>query len=738
MRSRRLALFLTSTVLASAGTLIGPPAPAGAALAQSQRWVRSAPGGWFAWSSPTIGDINGDGSNDVVVGGQDGRVYAWDANGNVLPGWPATAMASVASSPAIGDLDGDGRNEVVVGAGSLEVANQQGGLMIFNSDGRARCSYKTSLKPDLRSTAVFNAPAIGDIDGDGRKDVVFGSFNHTITVIGSDCKEKGRYDNTDSVWSAPALYDVDRDGAQEIFIGGDATENPNVKGDSHNGGYFRSLRYNGTPTLFERWQRTSVETFQSGASVGDVNNDGRLEVVTGAGAYYCRHKGVCGDSNKVWAFHLDDGTSTPGWPKTATHNTTFLSAPALGDIDGDGRTDVVVGSNHYSGGNPTAGALDAFPGNGGPRRTFPAPSDVEITASPVIADVDGSGTNEVVIGTSGQLYVLDGNLAVKQSGLALGSHGINHKSAAAVGELGPGRWAVVSSGFDSARNGHVYAYDIRAPRATPWPMLQKNARRLGADPTDALPIHCDTGYRLVAADGGIFAFGDASYHGSTGNIRLNQPIVGMAAHKSGKGYWLVARDGGIFSFGEAKFHGSTGNIVLNQPIVGMAAHQSGQGYWFVAADGGMFAFGNAKFHGSTGDIRLNQPIVGMAATPSGNGYWLVARDGGIFAFGDAKFHGSTGDIRLNQPIVGMAAHQSGQGYWFVAADGGIFSFGNAEFHGSTGHLRLNRPVVGMRPTPTGKGYWFVATDGGIFSFGDAQFCGSTGRLRLNFPIVGMD
>jgi hypothetical protein len=48
------------------------------------------------------------------------------------------------------------------------------------------------------------------------------------------------------------------------------------------------------------------------------------------------------------------------------------------------------------------------------------------------------------------------------------------------------------------------------------------------------------------------------FHGSTGGIHLNQPIVGMAATPDGHGYWLVASDGGIFAFGDATFEGSTG------------------------------------------------------------------------------------------------------------------------------------------------------------------------------------
>ena len=73
---------------------------------------------------------------------------------------------------------------------------------------------------------------------------------------------------------------------------------------------------------------------------------------------------------------------------------------------------------------------------------------------------------------------------------------------------------------------------------------------------------------------------------------------GMAATPTGHGYWLVASDGGIFAFGDAAFHGSMGGPPLNEPIVGMAATPTGGGYWLVASDGGIFAFGDAAFHGS--------------------------------------------------------------------------------------------------------------------------------------------
>ncbi len=244
------------------------------------------------------------------------------------------------------------------------------------------------------------------------------------------------------------------------------------------------------------------------------------------------------------------------------------------------------------------------------------------------------------------------------------------------------------------------------------------------------------GYWLVASDGGVFSFGGAGFHGSTGAIHLNKPIVGMATTPDHGGYWLVASDGGVFAFGDARFHGSTGGVHLNRPIVGMAATPDGGGYWLVASDGGVFAFGDARFHGSTGAVHLNKPVVGMAATPDGGGYWLVASDGGVFSFGDATFKGSTGGLVLSAPIVGMAANSVGPGYWLVASDGGVFSFG-PPFEGSAGSLHLVRPIVGMSVTPGGGGYWLVASDGGVFSYGAAAFEGSTGGIALVRPVVGV-
>jgi hypothetical protein len=225
------------------------------------------------------------------------------------------------------------------------------------------------------------------------------------------------------------------------------------------------------------------------------------------------------------------------------------------------------------------------------------------------------------------------------------------------------------------------------------------------------------GYWTVTPAGAVTPHTGAPALGSPAlsNLRLAKPIVGMTATTDGNGYWLVASDGGIFSYGDATFYGSTGSIHLNKPIVGMAATNDGRGYWLVASDGGIFSYGDATFYGSTGSIALNKPVVGMTATTDGNGYWLVASDGGIFSYGDAMFYGSTGSIRLNLPIVGMAPAPDGRGYWLVAFDGGVFTFGDSSFYGSTAGWGVY--AYGMIINPATAGYSVVAANGVAVQFG---------------------
>ena len=252
-----------------------------------------------------------------------------------------------------------------------------------------------------------------------------------------------------------------------------------------------------------------------------------------------------------------------------------------------------------------------------------------------------------------------------------------------------------------------------------------------------LPPAGHQGLVASASDGGVFTFGDATFHGSQVGTRLNAPVAGMASTPDGGGYWLVGSDGGVFSFGDAAFHGGTGGTRLNAPITGMASTPDGRGYWLVGSDGGVFSFGDAAFHGGTGGARLNAPIVGMAATPDGGGYWLVGSDGGVFSFGDATFFGSEAGAHLGAPVVGVATTPDGSGYWLVASDGGVFAFGDATYEGSVPGQGIlhHAPVVGLTATPDGGGYWIVGSDGAVYTYGDATFMGSLAGTRLSGPVT---
>ncbi|MDQ3758017.1 MAG: CAP domain-containing protein, partial [Actinomycetota bacterium] len=130
---------------------------------------------------------------------------------------------------------------------------------------------------------------------------------------------------------------------------------------------------------------------------------------------------------------------------------------------------------------------------------------------------------------------------------------------------GDGRmWVTVD--FVARSQGVAARYSSNTPSSSPV-TVSDAGRRCGqaAAATGTVGTPGTGGYWLTASDGGIFAFGDVKYFGSTGGIPLRQPIVAMAGTPNRDGYWLVARDGGIFNFGSAKFHGSMGGKPLAQP-----------------------------------------------------------------------------------------------------------------------------------------------------------------------------
>jgi len=255
------------------------------------------------------------------------------------------------------------------------------------------------------------------------------------------------------------------------------------------------------------------------------------------------------------------------------------------------------------------------------------------------------------------------------------------------------------------------------------------------------------GYWLVGSDGGIFTFGSAQFYGSTGNLTLQRPVVGMTLTADRGGYWLVASDGGVFSFGDAGFFGSIPGLriapagstgagkELNAPIVGMVPSSDGDGYFMVASDGGVFAFGDAKFEGSCpGMGGCSGAAVAVMPDATGNGYWLVTATGNVYPFGDAKSYGSAGAQSV--PVTSAVRTPTGQGYWILFANGTIDAFGDAanlgDPAGETGGLN---PATAIFATSDGGGYWVSSANGTVFAYGDAPNSGGIAGTKLNGSII---
>lgn len=210
----------------------------------------------------------------------------------------------------------------------------------------------------------------------------------------------------------------------------------------------------------------------------------------------------------------------------------------------------------------------------------------------------------------------------------------------------------------------------------------------------------------------------ATYGGLDGT-KLNKPPIAIASTPSGRGYWLAAQDGGVFNFGDATFHGSAADVHLQQPVVGIVPVSAGAGYVLVAADGGVFTYGEAHFDGSLGHEQLNAPVVGAAATPSGQGYWLVAGDGGVFAFGDARFEGSAAKAGQAARAVGIAA--CGAGYVVARGDGSVVAFGTPQRGDYPGLPAADRLGVRRFVAVSGAGdgtYTLLGSDGSQYHFAE--------------------
>ncbi len=257
-------------------------------------------------SSPVIAQLDDDPwTLEISIGCDNGNLYAWKANGGALPGFPVTLPAAIWSSPAVGNVYGDYRNEIVVGC-------DDGRLRVFNSYGEELWHY--SIGGAVRAT-----PSLADLDGDGRLEIIFAAATAIYVLDGRGEPVKGWPYEEDVTFAGVAVGDVDLDGVPEIAAVARSGESVSkvyifeANGELFSGAWPVQLDAIVTagPAL------GNIKIFDSGLEIAVGSTGGRVYVITAAGSVWTTVPQVLGS---------------------------IESSPIIEDVDGDGHLEIVVAS----------------------------------------------------------------------------------------------------------------------------------------------------------------------------------------------------------------------------------------------------------------------------------------------------------------------------------------------------------------------------------------------------------
>lgn len=450
--------------------------------------------GVVRFGSPVLADLDNDGKKEIIFatsGIYSGGVYTtlpklwvFDNDGTVRAGWPQNLPSAAGSSPAVGDLDGDGFPDIVIGCGTNTDLPQAGGVFAFKRNGILLWGF-SPLDADGNGQPdhVWSTPALADLDGDGILDVVFGSWDlHVYALKGTNGLVLPGWPNLvyDTVWSSPAIADLDGDGKPEIIIGADCnTQGPPINIQA--GGALWVFRadgslYPGFPKFLVQPNGVAPVGIQSSPAVGDIDGDGCPEIVVGL-AFSSLSTG----GQQFYAFH-NDGSLVAGWPITLTGQSS--GSPALADLNGNGVLDVIM--------TDSVGNVYGFRGDGFPLFTVKPKTYTGVQAVVVggaIAAQVGTNDPAILLGSVGFDVTI-----LSKTGAAIsddGSHGgkltysTGHPvSGPAVADLdGTGTTltlvAVSGASAGSEADAELYAWGLGSLGTLPWPQFHHDEKRSG-------------------------------------------------------------------------------------------------------------------------------------------------------------------------------------------------------------------------------------------------------------------